>query len=157
MQQWTGSKLAKKYIEVVYCHSAYLTSMQNTSCKMLDWINHKPESTVGRSINKLRYADDTTLIAESEEELTSLLMRVKEESKKAGLKLMTHSIITSGQIKGEKVENVTDFLFLGSKITADSDCIHEIKRYLPLGRKAMTNPDIKGRYSQSYVPVVMYG
>ena len=105
MQQWTGSKLAKKYIEVVYCHSAYLTSMQNTSCKMLDWINHKPESTVGRSINKLRYADDTTLIAESEEELTSLLMRVKEESKKAGLKfniqktkITVSSTITSWQI-----------------------------------------------------------
>ena len=76
-------------------------------------------------------------------------MRVKEESKKAGLKLMTHSTITSWQIKGEKVENVTDFIFLGSKITADSDCIHEIKRCLPLGRKAMTNPDIilKSRYT----------
>ena len=105
--------------------------------------------TAGRSINKLRYTDDTTLIAETEEELKSLWMRVKEESKKAGLKLMTHSTITSWQIKGEKVENVTDFIFLGSKITADSDCIHEIKRCLPLGRKAMTNPDIilKSRYT----------
>ena len=105
--------------------------------------------TAGRSINKLRYTDDTTLIAETEEELKSLWMRVKEESKKAGLKLMTHSTITSWQIKGEKVENVTDFIFLGSKITADSDSIHEIKRCLPLGRKAMTNPDIilKSRYT----------
>ena len=152
MEQLTGSKLRKEY-KVVYCHPVYLTYTQSTS---LD------ESQAGikiarRNINNLIYVDDITLMAESEEKLKSLMMRVKEESKKAGLKLMTHSIITSGQIKGEKVENVTDFLFLGSKITADSDCIHEIKRYLPLGRKAMTNPDIKGRYSQSYVPVVMYG
>ena len=122
-----------------------------------------------RYINNLRFADDTTLIAETEEELKSLWMRVKEESKKAGLKLMTHSTITSWQIKGEKVENVTDFIFLGSKITADSDSIHEIKRCLPLGRKAMTNPDIilKSRYitlstkihlvKVMVFPMVMYG
>ena len=91
-------------------------------------------------------------------------MKVKEESKNASLKLniqktkiTASSLITSWQIDRGKVETVADFIFLGSKITADSDCIHEIKRYLPLGRKAMTNPDIKGRYSQSYVPVVMYG
>ena len=95
-----------------------------------------------------KYADDTTLKAENEEELKGLLMRVEEESKKAGLKLniqktkiMTSAPITSWQIYEEKVETVTDFIFLGSKITADCDCSHEIKRYLLLGRKAMTNLD----------------
>ena len=97
--------------------------------------------TAGRNINHLRYADDTTLMAESEEELKSLLMRVKEESEKANLKLKTKtsSPITSWQIDGEKLEIVTDFIFifLGSKITVDSDCSHNIKRCLLLGRKAM--------------------
>ena len=102
----------------------------------------------GRNINNLRHADDTILMAESEEELKSLLMRVKEESEKAGLKLnikktkiMASGPITSWEIKGEKVEAVTDFIFLGSRITADGDCSHEIKRRLLLGRKAMTNLD----------------
>ena len=88
----------------------------------------------GRNINHLRYADDTTLMAESEEELKSLLMEVKEESEKIDLKLN----ITSWQIDGEAVETVSDFIFWGSKITADSDCSHEIKRHLVLGRKVMT-------------------
>ena len=102
----------------------------------------------GRKINNLRYADDTTLMAESEEELKSLLMKVKEESEKAGLKLsiqkmkiMASGPITSWQINGETVETVSDFIFLGSKITADGDCSHEIKRPLFLGRKVMTNLD----------------
>ena len=102
----------------------------------------------GRNINKLRYADDTTLMAESEEELKSLLMKEKEESEKAGLKLsiqktkiMASSPITSWKIHGETMETVTDFMFLGSKITANGDCSHEIKRCLLLGRKAMTNLD----------------
>ena len=101
-----------------------------------------------RNINNLRYADDTTLMAESEEELKSLLMKVKEESEKACLKLniqktmiMASSPITSWQIDGETMKTVTDFVFLGSKITADGDCSHEIQRCLLLGRKAMTNPD----------------
>ena len=101
-----------------------------------------------RNINNLRYADDTTLMSESEEELRSLLMKVKEESEKVGLKLnnqkikiMASSPITSWQIDGEMMETVTDFIFLGSKITADDDCSHEIKKHLLLGRKAMTNPD----------------
>ena len=101
-----------------------------------------------RNINNLRYADDTILMAESEEELKSLLMRVKEESEKVGLKLniqktkiMASGHITSWQIDGETMEIVTDFIFLGSKITADGDCSHEIKRHLLLGRKAMTNLD----------------
>ena len=92
MEQWTGSKLGKEYIKAVYCHSAYLTYMKSTSCEMLDWMKHKlesrlPEISVGRNINNLRYADDTTLMAESYEELRSLLIKVKEESEKAGLKL----------------------------------------------------------------------
>ena len=101
-----------------------------------------------RNTNNLRYADDTTLMAESEEELKSLLMKMKVESEKVGLKLniqkmkvMASSPITSWQIDGETVETVTDFIFLGSKVTADGDCSHEIKRCLLLGRKAMTNLD----------------
>ena len=130
----------------------------------------------GRNINNLRYADDTTLMAESEEELKSLLMKVKEESEKVGLKLniqkpeiMASSPITSWQIDGETVETVSDFIFWGSKITADGDCRHEIKRCLLLGRKLMTNLDSilksrditlpkKVRLVKAMVfPVVMYG
>ena len=129
-----------------------------------------------RNINNLRYADYTTLMAESEEELESLLMKVKEESEKVGLKLniqkskiMASGPITSWEIGRETVETVSDFIFGGSKITADGDCSHEIKRYLLLGRKAITNLDsvlksrditlptrvrlVKGMVS----PVVMYG
>ena len=102
----------------------------------------------GRNINNLRYADDTTLMAEREEELKNLLMKVKEESENAGLKLsiqktkiMASSPITSWQIDGETLETVTDFIFLGSKITADGDYSHEIKRCFFLGRKAMENLD----------------
>ena len=102
----------------------------------------------GRNINNLRYADDITLMAESEEELKSLLMKVKEESEKVGLKLniqktkiMASSPITSWEIDGETVETVSDFIFLGSKITADGDFSHEIKRCLLLGRKVMINLD----------------
>ena len=102
----------------------------------------------GRNINNLRYADDTTLMAESEEEVKSLLMKVKEESEKVGLKLnipktkiMASGPITSWEIDGQTVERVSDFIFLGSKTTADCDCSHEIKRRLLLGRKVMTNLD----------------
>ena len=102
----------------------------------------------GRNINNLRYADDTTLMAESEEELNNLLMKVKEESERVGLKLkiqkmkiMASGPITSWEIDGETVETVSDFSFLGSKITADGDCSHEIKRRLLLGKKVMTNLD----------------
>ena len=104
--------------------------------------------TAGRNINNLRYADDITLMAESEEESKSLLMKVKEESEKVGLKLniqrtkiMTSGPITSWQIDGETMETVTAFIFLGSKITADGDCSHETRRCVLLGRKAMTNLD----------------
>ena len=102
----------------------------------------------GRNIHNLRYSDDTTLMAESEDKLKSLLMKVKEESEKAGLKLniqktkiIASGPITSWQIDGETMETVTDLIFLGSRITADSDCSHEIKRHLLLGIKAMTNLD----------------
>ena len=104
----------------------------------------------GRNINNLRYADDTTLMAESEEELKSLLMKVKEGSEKAGLKLniqrtkiMASGPITSWQTNGQTMETMRDFIFLGSKITADGDCSHEIKRHLLLGRKVMINLDSK--------------
>ena len=115
----------------------------------MGWKKHKLESRFARrNINNLRYADDTILMAESEEELKSLLMKVKEESEKFGLKLniqatkiMASSSITSWQIDGETVETVVDFIFLGFKITADGDCSHEIKRRLLLGRKVMTNLD----------------
>ena len=110
-------------------------------------MKHKLESA-GRNINNLRYADDTTLMAESEEELKSLLMKVKEESEKVGLKLsiqktkiMASGPIASWQVDGETMETMRDFIFLGSKITADGDCSNEIKRPLLLGRKAMTNLD----------------
>ena len=108
-----------------------------------------------RNINNFRYADDTTIMAESEEELKRLLMKLKEESEKAGLKLniqktkiMEPSPITSWEIDGETVETVSDFIFLGSKTTADGDCSHEIKRRLLLGRKVMTNLDsiLKSRH-----------
>ena len=111
----------------------------------------------GRNNNNLRYADDTTLMAESKEKLKSLLMKVKEESEKVGLKLnirktriMAFGPITSWQIDGETMETVTDFIFLDSKIMADGDCSHEIKRCLLLGRKAMTNLDsiLKGRLTR---------
>ena len=100
-----------------------------------------------RNVNNLRYADDTTLVAESEEKLRSLLMKVKEESEKVGLKLniqktkiMASGPITSWQVDGETVETVSDFVFWSSKVTADGDCSHEIKRHLLLGRKVMTQP-----------------
>ena len=141
-------KVGKEYVKAVYCHPAWFTSIQSTSCEMPGWMTHKLESRLpGRNINSFRYTDDTTLMAESEEELKNLLMRVKEESEKAGLKLSIQKIkikasgsITSCQIEGEKVITVTDFIFLGSKITADGDCSCEIKRCLLLERK-----DIKPR------------
>ena len=144
MEQQSGSKLGKEYINMSPCsfnlYAEYI--MQNAG---LD------EAQAGikiarRNINNLRYTDDTTFMTESEEKLKSLLIEVKEENEKADLKLdiqktkvMAFSPITSWQIDGETIETVTDFIFLGSKITADGDCSHEIKRHLLLGRKAMTN------------------
>jgi len=146
--------------------------------RMLGWMKHKLESRLlaGRNINNIRYADDITLMAQSEEELRSFLMKVKEESEKAVLKLNTQKMkimasgpVTSWKIDRETMETVRDFIFLGSKITADGDCSHEIERHLLLGWKAMTNLDsiLKNRYitlsTKSHIvkamifPVVMYG
>ena len=129
------------YFKAVYCHPAYLTSIQKIMRNAGLEETQAVIKIARRNINNLRYADDTTLMAESEEELKSLLMKVKEESEKVGLKLniqktkiMASGPITSGQIDGETVETMADFIFLGSKITADGDCGHEIKRCLLLGR-----------------------
>ena len=157
--------------------------MQSTSCEMPGWMKHKLKSRLpgertryGTSINNPRYADDTSLMAESEEEMKTLLMKVKGESEKVGLKLniqkakiMASGPITSWQMDGETMETVRDFIILGSKITADGDYSHEIKRCLLLGRKAMTNLDsiLKSRditlstkvhlVKAMVFPVVMYG
>ena len=137
MEQWTGSRLGKERVKAVYCHTAYLPGYEAQAGIKI---------AVG-NINNLRYVDDTTLMVESEEELKSLLMKVKEESAKAGLKLniqktkiKASSSIISWQIDGENVCSVR-FHFLGSKINADSDCSHKIKRRLFLGRIAVSNLD----------------
>ena len=139
MEQQIGSKLEKEYIKVVYCHAANLIYvvyiMRNTGLEEAQ----AGIKIAGRNTNNLRYADDTTLMAESEEELKSLLMKVKEESGKVGLKfkirktkIMATSPITSWEIDGETVETVADFIFGGSNITRDGDFRHEIKRCLLL-------------------------
>ena len=148
--------------------------MQSTSRETLGQEAQAGIKIAGRNINNLRYADDTTLMAESEEELKSLLMKVKEKSEKVGLKLNIQKIMASGpitswEIDAETVETESDFMFLVSKITADDDCSHEIKRHLLLGRKVMTNLDsiFKSRditlptmvrlVKAMVFPVVMYG
>ena len=177
MEQLTGSKLGKEYSQGCILSSCLF----NLYAEYITWNARLDEvqagiKIAGRNINTHRYADDTTLMAESEEELKSLLMKMKEESEKAGLKLniqktkiMTSSPITSWQIDGETKEAVTDFIFLGSNIIAHGDCSHEIKRHLLLERKAMTNLDsiLKSRdvtlltkvhlVKAMAFPVVMYG
>ena len=147
MEQQICSKLGKEYIKAVYCHPAYLTYIQSTSSEMPGWMKCKLES---RLLGEISITSDVkiTLMAESGEELKSLLMKVKEETEKAGLKLNIQNIkimasgpFTSWQIDGETMATVTDFIFLGSKITSDSDYSHEIKRCLLLGEKVMTNLD----------------
>ena len=176
MEPWTGSKLGKKYVKAVYCHPAYLTYMQSILRNARLDEAQAGIKTARRNINNLRYADATILMAESEEELKSLLMKVKEESEKVGLKhniqktkIMASGPITSWQIDGETMETVTVFILGGSKITADGDCSHEIKRCLFLRRKVMTNLDsiLKSRditlptkvhlVKAMAFPVVMYG
>ena len=150
MEQQTGSKLGKEYVKAVYTLSPCLFNfyaeyiMRNAGLEE----TQAGIKIAGRSINHLRYADDTTLMAESEEELKSLLMKVKEESEKVGLKLniqktkiMASGPITSWEIYVERVETLSDFILLGCEITADGDCSHEIKRRLLLGRKVMINLD----------------
>ena len=146
-EQRTGSKLGNEYITAVYCHPAYLTDMQSTSCKMLGWMKQKLES---RFLGEISITSDMQmtphLTAESEEEIKSLLMKLKEKNEKTDLKFniqkmkfMASCPMTLWQINGEKMETVRDFIFLGSKITADGACSHEIKRRLLLGRKAIMN------------------
>ena len=161
MEQQTGSKLGKEYVKAVY-----FAGLDEAQAGI---------NMARRNINNLRYADDTTLMAESEEELKSLLMKAQEESEKVSLnlniqkaKIMASRPITSWQIDGKTMETVTDFIFGDSKITEDGDCSHEIKRCLLLGRKAMTNLDsilksrdislpTKVRIIKAMVfPVVMY-
>ena len=175
MEQHTGSKQEKEYIKAVYCHPAYLIYIEYIMRNARMDEAQAGIKIAGRNINNLRYADDTTLMAESEE-LKSLLMKMKEESEKVGLKFniqktknMASSPITSWQIDGETVETMADFIFLGSKITADGDCSHEIKRCLLLERKVMINLDsiLKSRDNTlstkvhlakaMFFPVVMYG
>ena len=133
----TGSKLGKEYVKAVYCHHVYLIYTEYIMWNVGLDEAHAGIKISGRYINNLRYADDSTLMAQSEEELNSLLMKVKVKSEKVGLKIniqktkiMASSPITSWQIYGETMETVTDFIFLGSQITVDSDCSHEIKRCL---------------------------
>ena len=149
MEQWTGLKLGKEYNKAVYWSPCWF----NLYVEYIMWNvgldgSQAGIKIAGRNINNLRCADDITLLAESEEELKSFLMRVKEETEKAGLKfniqkkkIVVFGPITSWQIYGKKVETVTDFIFLGSKITVDSNYSYEIKRRLLLGRKTMTNLD----------------
>ena len=176
MEQQIGSKSGKEYVKGVCCHPAF-----NFHGEYIIENARLDEAQAGikiaeRNINNLRYADDTTLMAESEEELKSLLLKGKQESEKTGLKLniqktkmMESSPITSWQIDGETMETVTDFILGGSKITADGECSHEIKRRLLLKRKVMTNLDsiLKSRditlptkvclVKAMAFPAVMYG
>ena len=147
MEQHTGSKLGKAYIKAVYCHPAYLTCIQSTSCEIPGWIKYKLES---RLLGEISITSDIqmTLMGESEEKLKSLLMKMKEGNEKVGLKhniqkmkIMASGPITSWQIDGETMETVTDFILGCSQITEDGDCGHEIKRCLLLGRQTMTNLD----------------
>ena len=145
MEQQT-SKLGKEYVKAIYCHPGLF----NLYAEYIRQNVGLDEAQAGikisrRNSNNLRYADNTTLMAESEEELKSLLLKVKEESEKVGLKLniqktkfMTSGPITSWQIDGQTMERMRDFIFGGSRITADGDCSHVIKRHLLLGRKVMT-------------------
>ena len=181
MEQQTGSKQEKEYVKDG-CQGCILSPCLFKLYAQYIMRNSGLEETqagiqiAGKNSNNLRYADDTTLMAESEEELKSILMKVKEESEKVGLKLniqkmkiMASGPITSWEIDGETVETVSDFILGGSKFTADGDCSHEIKRRLFLGRKVMTNLDsifksrditlpTKVRLVKAMVfPVVMYG
>ena len=177
MEQQTGSKQEKEYVKAVYCHPAFFNLYAEYMRRNAGLDEAQAGNKIaGRNINNLRYADDTTLMAESEEELRSLLMNVKKESEKVlskfnflKAKIMASGPITSWEIDGETVETMSDFIFWGSKVTADGDCSHETKRHLLLGRKVTTNLDsilksgditlpTKVRLVKAMVfPVVMYG
>ena len=176
MEQWTGSKVGKQYVKAVYCHPVYLTYMQSTSRETLDWKKHKLESRLPREISIAsdlqmtpplwwRWRGAKEPLGESERgEWQSWLKPNIQKTK-----IMASGPITSWQIDGETVETVSDFIFRGSKITADGDCSHEIKRRLLLGRKVMTNLDsiLKSRditlptkvhlVKAMVFPVIMYG
>ena len=178
MEKWTGSKLGKEYIKAVYWHPAYLTYMRSTSCEMLGLTKHNLKP---RLLGEISVTSDIQMTPRLWQKvkrnlMKKLLMEVEEESERAGLKLniqktkiIASSPITSWQIDGKTMETVTDCIFLGSKITADGDCSHEIKRCLLLGRKTMTNLDsmLKSRditlltkvslFKTMVFPVVMYG
>ena len=173
MEQQTSSKLRKEYVKAAYCHPVYLTYMRSTSCEMPGWMKHKLES---RLRGEISITSDMQMTPPLLQKLKNLLMKVKEENGKFGLKLniqktkiMASGPITSWEIDGETVETQSDFIFLGSKITADGDCSHEIKRHLLLGRNIMANLDsifkirdisfsTKVRLVKAMVfPVVMYG
>ena len=173
MEQLIGSKLWKQCDKAICCHPAYLTYMNCTTCEILGWMNHKLDSTAGRNIKSLRYADDITLMAESEEELKSFLMKVKEESEKAGLKLniqktkiMVSGPITSWQIKGEKVEAVTVFSWAPKSLHMVTAAM-KLKDVAPWkesydqpgqrGKKQRHHFADKGPWTHSFgFPVVMY-
>ena len=176
-EQWTGSKLGKEYVEAVYLSPCFFNFYVECIMRNAGLDEAKVGIKIaGRDTNNLRYADSKTLLAESEEKLESLLMNLKEDSEKPGLKLnfqkmkiMASGCIISWQVDGETMEAVTDFIFLGFKITVDGDCRHEIKRLLLLGRKAMTNLDsvLKSRditlptklhiVKAMIFPIVIYG
>ena len=148
IEQQTGSKMGKEYVKAVYCYLPYLTYMQSTSCEMLGWMKHKLESRLPGERSVTSDVQMTPHLWQKVKELKSLLMKVKEESEKDGLKLNIQKIklmafgpITLWQIDRETMETVRDFILGGLKITADGNCSHEIKRRLLLGRKAMTNLD----------------
>ena len=161
MEQWTGSKLGKGVYEG--CILPCFTYMQSTSCEMLGWMKHKLESRLLEEISITSDMQMSILMAESEEELKGFLMKVKEESEKADLKLnnqkrkiMASSPISSWKIDGETMETVKNFIFLGSKITVDGDCSHEIKRCLFLGRKVMTNLESMFKTRDITLPTKVY-
>ena len=181
MEPWTGSKLEMKYVKAVYCHPAYLTYMQTTSCEMPGWMKHK---LVSRLPGEMSITSDMQMTPPLWQKvknyrnlgLQNLWMNVKEESEKTGLKLkiqntkiMASGPTTSCQIDGKTMETVTNFIFLESIITADGDCSHEIKRRLLIGRKVMTNIDsiLKSRditlltkvhlVKAMIFPIVIYG
>ena len=148
MEQQTSTKSGKEYVKAVYCHPAYITYAEYIMRNARLYEAQAGIKNARRNINNLRYADDTTLMAESEEELKSLLIKVKEESEKVDLKfniqktkIMASGFTTSCQIDGETVETVGDFILGGSKVTTSGDCSHEIKRRLLLGRRVMSNLD----------------
>jgi len=162
MEQQTGSKLGKEYVKAVYCHSAYLTYIQSKSCKMMGWMNHKLESSWTETVSTTSNMQMILTQWQKAEKIESLRLSVKEE-RKAGLKLniqnskvTTHGLIPSWQIDGETVETVTDFIFLGAKITANGDYSHYFKRSLPLRRKAVTNLDSVLKSRDITLPTKVY-